>query len=413
MNGNGNGQGARQRRAQMMAQASMIGREQGPELFYSDTTTLGGLAGGVQTIQIPRTLTLNRPMESITIKLAFRLVTSVYDYASVYPEHLINLLAQVQLNGIHRVYGSLTPIQMSGATIFTWPQMFKGFRGANALFINGARMVPPSAPYNFNTPAAGGALGFPVTAGTYDVEIYYEVPLGLSFPASAGEAQRDVSFLYLPQDWADSLQLKLTFGDRTSLGVPQASTVTTFTAFGSASGLPTFSVHLNYSILGAFGNALKPGVVIRNEQSFSSFVSLVNRTRLSLLQKQITSNIVVKTGVQSTVANAPPVFTTLVDTMLDQTQLIVDNKPIRNNSDNMVAKTYGGRSFDTIWPSGYFGFSFIDSQNPLTAYRGDGLQGGSTFEIDSNVISANAANLILMTQEMVYGGPFPPLKPAA
>jgi len=413
MNGNGNGQGARQRRAQMMAQATMIGREQGPELFYTDTTTLGGTGGGVQTIQIPRTLTLNRPLESITIKLAFRLVTSVYDYTSVYPEHLINLLAQVQLNGIHRIYGNLTPIQMSGATIFTWPQLFKGFRGANALFINGARMVPPSSPYNFNTPAAGGALGFPVTAGTYDVEIFYEIPLGPSFPVSAGESQRDVSFLYLPQDWADSLQLKLTFGDRTSLGVPQASTVTTFTSFGSASGLPTFSVHLNYSILGAFGNALKAGVVIRNEQSLGSFQSLVNRTRLSLLQKQITSNVVFKTGLQSTVANAPPVFTSLIDTQLANTQIMVDNKPIRNNNDNMVAKTYGGRNFDTVWPAGYNGFSFIDSQNPLTAYRGDGLQGGSTFDLNSDVIVANAANLILLTQEMIYGGPFPPLKPAA
>jgi type IV secretory pathway VirB6-like protein len=170
---------------------------------------------------------------------------------------------------------------------------------------------------------------------------------------------------------------------------------------------------LNYSILGAFGNALRPGVVIRNEQSFASFVSLVNRTRLSLLQKQITSNVIFKTGLQSTVTNAPPVFTTLVDNMLDQTQLIVDNKPIRNNSDNMIAKTYGGRNFDTVWPGGYNGFSFVDSQNPLTAYRGDGLQGGSTFEIDTNVISANAANLILMVQEQIFGGPFPPLKPGA
>ena len=153
--------------------------------------------------------------------------------------------------------------------------------------------------------------------------------------------------------------------------------------------------------------------MIRNEQSFSSFTALVNRTRLSLLQKQITSNVVFKTGLSHTTAAAPPVFATLVDTMLDQTQLIVDNKPIRNNSDNMIAKTYGGRNFDTVWPAGYNGFSFVDSQNPLTAYRGDGLQGGSTFEIDTNVLTANAANLILMVQEMVYGGPFPPLKPSA
>lgn len=413
MNGN-SGQGDRQRqRAQLIAQNTMIGREQGPELFFSTNVTLGGLAGGAQVLQIPRTLTLNRPLASITVKLSGRLVIGAYAYTSVAPEHFTNLLQQLQLTGIHRVYGNLVPIRMSGATAFTWQQMFGGQNSRNALYVNNARAVAPTSPFAYNTPAAGSALLFDGSIATFDFQIFYEIPLGPLLPPSAGEPQRNVSFLYLPQDWADSLQLQLNLGDRTSLGVPQASTTTTFTSFGSATGTPLLEVSLNYSILGAFANSLPAtGVTIRTEQQFSGFTALANATRLSLLQKQITTNILLKTGTTQASA-APPVFATLSDVQFNRTQLMVDNKPIKNNQDNLLAKTYGSKTFGTVWPQGYLCFPFIDSQNPLTAYRGDGLQGGSTFELDTDVIAASADNLQTMVQEMIYGGPFPPLKPGA
>lgn len=401
---------ARMRRAQQIAQATMIGRDQGPEQFYTQDVTLGGTGGGRTVLQIPRTLTLNRPLKSITIKLSGRLVVGAYDYTSVSPEHFTNLLEQIQLTGIHRIYGNLVPIRMSGATSFIWHQLFHGTKG-NDLIINGARAQSPSTPFSFNTPAAGSALLFSGAQGTYDFKIIWEIPLGPLLPPTGSGAMRGVSFLYLPQDWADSLQLQLNIGDRTSLGVPQASTTTTWTAFGSASGSPSLAVHLNYSILGAFGNALKTGVAIRTEQTFNTFTALVNQTRLSLLQKQITTNVLLKSGlVQS---NNSAVFNTLSDTQLGRTQIMVDNKPIRNNQDNDVAKRYGQKRFNTDWPEGYLAFSFIDSQKVLTAYRGDGLQGGSTFEVDTDILTASASNYQTMTQEMIYGGPFPSLKPGA
>ncbi len=405
------GQGARQRRQQLIAQNTMIGRDQGPELFFSQDVTLGGTAGGSVVVNVPRTLTLNRPLKDMTIVLRGRLVIGAYDYTSVSPEHLTNLLAQIQLSGIHRVYGNLVPIRMSGATAFQWGQMFAG-RNASRLLVNNALASPAGSPFTFNTTAAASALIFSGAQGTFDFEIYYQIPLGLVFPPSAGAPQRGVNFLYLPQDWADSLQLQLTMGDRTSIGVPQASTTTTWTAFGSASGSPSMAIHLNYSILGAFGAGLKSGVVIRTEQPFTSFTSLVNQTRLSLLQKQITTNLVIKSGLTQ-VANTSPVFTSLSDLQLGRTQIMVDNKPIRNNQDNGVAKSWGQRNFNTIWPQGYLAFSFIDSQNPLTAYRGDGLQGGSTFELDTDILTASASNLQTLVQEMVYGGNYPSLKPGA
>jgi hypothetical protein len=255
-----NGQGARER-MQRIAQNTMIGRDQGPENFYSTSIALGGLAGGAQTLNIPRTLTLNRPLKSISIELAGRLVIGAYAYSAVAPEHFTNLLSQFQLSGIHRIFGNLVPQRIYGATAFMWPQLFGA--GANSLTINGNRALEPSWPFSFNSNQAGSALSFDGSIGTYDFRVQWEIPLGLSFPPSAGAPQRDVSFLYMPQDWTDSLQLQLILGDRSSLGTPQASTTTTWTSYGSATGSPSLTVGLNYSILGAFGNAIKSGVVIR------------------------------------------------------------------------------------------------------------------------------------------------------
>jgi hypothetical protein len=51
--------------------------------------------------------------------------------------------------------------------------------------------------------------------------------------------------------------------------------------------------------------------------------------------------------------------------------------------------------------------SFVEGQNALLAYRGDGLAGGSQFQLQSDVIAASANNRQRYVQEMIYGGPFP------
>jgi hypothetical protein len=65
---------------------------------------------------------------------------------------------------------------------------------------------------------------------------------------------------------------------------------------------------------------------------------------------------------------------------------------------------------DTDPMEGYLPLTFIEGQNPLLAFRGDGLSGGSTFELLSDVISANAANRLQYLQEQVIGGAYPDLR---
>ncbi len=409
---NGNSAAARQRRALMMAQNTMIGREQGPELFWQQTTTLAAPT----TIQIPRFVNLNRPLESIRVTLRGRLALATYDYSAVAPEHFFNLLQQFQLNGIHRKYGNVTPIRQHGANIATQPVMFTpdGDKNTSVLIVNGVLARNTGLPYALvNEANVNVFLG---TTGTspWDFEIIWTIPLGPIFPPSAGDSQRDVSFLYQPQDWADSLQITLQLGDKTSLGTPQASSAVTWTAFGSGSGSPSLEVHNNYAILGAFANQVLGGFVVRSESDFNSNTAVASGSRLALLQHQITSNVTIKSGINLTgTTSGVSVYASLSDTQLANTRLNVDNKPIRDNRNNMIAKFYGAQQFAAMQPQGWLNFSFVDSQNPLTAYRGDGLAGGSVFELVSDIASSNANNRQTLIQEMYYGGPFPPLRPSA
>src|SRR5271169_335520 len=82
----------------------LLGRNQGPEFFFQQAFV------PLQTVQIPKNVNLNRPLERITIRLDIRITVAVHDMASVFPEALQSLIQQVQLQGQHRVFGALVPI---------------------------------------------------------------------------------------------------------------------------------------------------------------------------------------------------------------------------------------------------------------------------------------------------------------
>lgn len=117
----------------------------------------------------------------------------------------------------------------------------------------------------------------------------------------------------------------------------------------------------------------------------------------------------VKVGTQATgTSGGVTVYATLESQtapQLQQTQLIVDNKPVRNNFLNTAYKEYQAYAFDARWPQGYLDFSFIDSMNPLTAYPADQLAGGSVFELDSQVATAPANAFGEVIQEQYLGVP--------
>lgn len=370
--------------------ASLLGRNQGPELFFQQA--FAALTAPI----IPKNINLNRPMERIHLVFRGRVVIAVNNFTAIAAEGPQTIIQRIQLKGIHSRFGSLTPIDITGATAFSWARCFR-IRGCSE-YINGVRQPDPNVPFA----QAGATFG---NVGTYDLEIHYDIPLGPVLGINSKIST--VPFLYMNQDWQDTLTLQIYFGDASSFGTPGAGTTTTFTAFGSGAGSPLVSIFTNYEILGPLAPTISPAVVIRQSQTVTAPVqTAANNQRIILLQKQKTTNVLVKTGTLLAGTSAGvSVFATLVDTILDETQIIVDNKPVRNNFNNFAEKEYAGFAFNTILPGGYLNFTFVDSMSPLTYYRGDLLAGGSTFELDSNVLTSGATQAAEIVQEQVIGDP--------
>jgi hypothetical protein len=370
--------------------AQVLSRYQGPEQFFQQPFNV------LDSPVLPNNINLNRPMESIEMWWLGRVTIAGANYDTVAAEAPQTIIQKVILQGTHKKFNQIIPINMSGATIFAWPRLFQ--EKGNSLIINGVMQPELSVPLS-QVPANFGNIG------TYDLAIQYTIPLA---PMFGPAARRSVNyFLYQPQDWVgQSLQLQLFFGDATSFGTPNIATTVTFSALGSNTGQPQVMIDTNYAILGAAANKISAGVIIRNEQSFQggSLSSIGNNIRIAQLQKQKTTNVVLKTGVQ--LAGTSPsviVFQTLDDTVLERTQIIVDNKPVKNNNLNIIAKNYAGRQFNTTVPGGYLNFPFVESQTPLTYFRGDQVSGGSNFEIDSDVLTNTGFGTFV--QEQVLGNP--------
>jgi len=386
----------------LMASASTLGRYQGPELFQSLTVALGT----PQTVVLPRQLNINRPLHSILISLSFRVTVTVGAYADVSVEAPQSILQNIQLRGIHRSYGSLIPYDVSGATSFAYSKLTQqNPLSERFISVGGGALTAAAAPgVPFTSPFTGAV-------NTHDMILNYFVPLVPLMGIGQSVKRQQTNYLLMPDDWTDTLQLELRFGDASGLGDPTGATVA-FTAFGSASGTPTLEVHLNHGILGPFARGMRSGVVIRNERQLTDVQSLATQQRLTSLQKRITNLILVKSGLIETtgMTSGVQVFDTLSDAMLNRTQIEVDNKPLRQNDNNRLQRTYCGGMFNTTSMEGYLPLCFLEGQNPLLAYRGDGLSGGSTYELLTDIIAANAANRVNYLQEQVIGGAYPELR---
>jgi hypothetical protein len=133
-----------------------------------------------------------------------------------------------------------------------------------------------------------------------------------------------------------------------------------------------------------------------------------NLVKLAQLQKYKTLNAVLKSGTLATgTSSGVQVYATLSDVIFEQSRIQVDNKAIRNNLSNITYKEYLAYAFDAIsYPEGYLSMSFIDgSMNPRTAFDGDKVSPGSTYEVDSQIITPGAQNYAEVIQEYFQGIP--------
>lgn len=384
------------------ASASVLGRFSGAEQFDVRTQSFAAPS----SIQY-RPFNLNRPLESILISMRFRVAVTVGAYADVSVEAPQNILQRIRLEGQHRTHGNMTLLNLSGASAFADAMLVQQDAGNYSLISVGGgaltRGARPGQP--FTSPFTGAVAN-------HDVMLFWNIPVTPQMGIGSDLKRWANAFLLMPNDWQDTLQLTLDIGDATALGDTTGATVA-FTSFGAATGSPEVSVHLCYSLLGPFQNSAVSGITLRTERLLTTFTALAAQQRLLSLDKRITTGIRVKTGLIEDTGQTAGVstFDTLSSVMLDQTQVMVDNKPVRNVVDDLIEKSRINRMFNVAPIEGYHLISFVDGQNPLLGYRGDGLPGGSQFDLISSILTASANNRIAVLQEQIIGGPFPPLRP--
>lgn len=368
-----------------------LGRDQGPEQFFTQAWTSGS------TAVIPKNVNLNRPLKNIILKFSGRLVVGTADYTSAAAESPSGLIARIRIYGTFKG-GQQVPLDITGSTLYAYRRCFAFV--SNSSYINTTRQADPNIPY-LQTVANLGAVG------TYDIIVYYVIPMA-PVVANSNRAGADVPYYWQPQDWNNTLQIQLTFGDTSAIGVPAGGSVSTFTAFGSGTGSPQVDIYTSYALLGSLRqgptNPFKTALVVRNEQpATGSVLAITNNLQLLPLTKQKTTAILIKTGRLQ--AGSGSVFATLRDTLLNVTQIQIDNKAIRNNFDNITSKEAMMFNENTILPQGYFLFSFMDGQNPRAALRADlpsVVSPAAIFNIVTNVSETNAASSCTLVQEMIY-----------
>lgn len=379
---------------------SELYRPIGPKLITANIPwTSGGAAAIVQQTD------LSLPIRGIRLVFKGRLVIGTADFTSGNPEGYLNLISNVKIQGTNaRQKGNLTLYDIDLATMFTMCHMF-GYRGSGYFSINagtGEIIRPiPSTPF----PANGATGYFNVAQGTYDFRIVQDFMFH-PFKSNAFGKQPLVvpGFLVRNEEWKDSLQILLSFGAQAgagatgALGVAAGGTTVVFTAYGSGAGNPTVDL---YSLPVQMGLDLKdqviPGVISRVATPINTVLqSAGTNVTLANMQKQPTPRIVAKFGT-STVS---PFFATLSDTNVTQLGVLLGgNRNVRNKLDIWTHKLQQIDIYDRDPIQGYLVQDFIENGNPDSAFPGQDIGDGATFQLVADVAGvANAYGLIVQEQ---------------
>jgi hypothetical protein len=368
------------------------GRNQGPELFDSFAHD-----GTVSTINPSRNLSINRPLEAFIFQWRGRVVVGAANYTNAAAESPMTILNQVQITGTFKG-GNQTPLKMSGATLFSLTSCFAN-RGSSC-YINGIRQASPTLPFAQTLANFGNT-------GTYDVEINYVYPVW-PMVAGANRAATQIPFLWQPEDWGNTIQFQFDLGDKTAFGTPACGTTVAFTAYGSGAGTPTFSIYTRYVLLGSIrpNNPFQTSLVQRNESMITAGMDAIGTgVLLKNLTKQKTTNILLKVGLLlSGTSNGVQVLSALDDLQIDKTLITVDGTQIRKNQNNMLQKESVGFNFGSVLPQGYFDFTFIDSQDPRSAFRADlpdVVSPGSSYLLTTDVLKTGAQQRVWFTDELI------------
>ena len=378
-----------------------IYRPVGPKLISTVTFTSGG------SFNLAQQVDLSLPLQAFRFVLAGRLVVGTSGVATTSPEGFLNLISNITIQGTNaRQKGNVTLWNMDAATAWGIQHLCSpkraGFYSINA---NGGlgevQTTEPSTPWPTDNNPTG-------STGTYDFRVVLDLPLHPFASQYMGNHPHWVpAYLMRNEEWKDSVQISGSFPTITNgavagpFGTGAAGTTYTFTAYGSGAGSPSLTI---YSIPDIMGLDLKdtvlPGVLTRVATNVNASTLTAAGAAVVLLnmQKQPTTRVFVKSGA----GTAPPTFASLNDTNITAAGILLGaNRNVRNVVDIYAHKQLEAATYERNQIQGYFMFDFMESGNPDSAYPGQQIGDGSTFQLTANVAGlANALGTVVQEQTL-------------
>lgn len=386
-----------------VALISRLTRDQGPEQEQALNFAINSV------VSTPTAIRTDRKIKTVLLQVRMRITnagtgptlrTGPALLGSANSNILFGLIQQVTIRGQHARFGAQTIFQMRGEAAAEYYAI---------LYPNWNPYITVSA--NGAAAARGGALSV-TAAQTNDVEFVLPIPL---YPPGINASDVPFYALHGP-DWAGNLYVDVQFADGTALAT--ANPPTTFTAYGSASGVGLCNVLTERPLLGKDLMAnIKPAVTFRVTNAGQPTNAVIGASGsglklLDMITGKDTTRLFLKTGTQSAAQTAGVIsFGSLSDGIVTRTFFALDARQLRFQPSNGDAnlQDYMGRLYGRVVPIGYKLIDFISTPgdsdaNPKAAFPSSKLTAARKFELDGDIVAA-ANQLAEITQEMTLGSP--------
>jgi hypothetical protein len=354
--------------------------------------------------QLSQQVDLSLPLRAFKFIFKARVVIGTAGVATPSPEGFLNLISNLTIQGTNaRQKGNITLWSLDLASIYGILHTTSTVRAAIYTINSGTgdtQTTQPSMPWPTDNNPTG-------STGTYDVRIVITVPLHPFASQYFGNHPHWVpAFLMRNEEWKDSVLISATFptvvGGAVAgpLGTGAAGTTITLTSYGSGAGTPTVDVYSMPVIMGLdLKDGVLPGVMTRTQVSVNTVLQNAGtNVNILNLQKQPTTRIWLKSGAST----VPPAFLSLNDTNVTALGIqLAANRNVRNVVDLFAHKDIESDTYTRNLMQGYNMFDFIESGNPDSAYPGQDIGDGATFQLIGNVTGlANAQGIIVQEQTL-------------
>jgi len=357
-------------------------RLQGPN-FFQDLTI-----NALNTEYIPNgDLTRPKWLWGLLCELKGRVSVSVAQTGAVLAEAPQSLVNWIRVEGIHKVLGQRTIYYMRGPSSVAYANIYGRGR---SLTLNNGGIIPNAA----NTPI-----------GSYDFDVAFLIP----FPPQGIPLNQQALFMLKTEDWK-TLQIRVSIGDSTALWQTTAGSTITFSAFGSGTGSPVFSINTIEPQLGSFRNSINPALVQRTWQDITTPFTASSGVDLLLAQLSVGlrhRGVLAKQGTLATArSGGVTVFAQngLTDNILTRPLVKLDQALIRNPKNTFAAKEWTGFALEASQPTGYVLTEFAEGGDIRTVFPAHRLTTANKFEFRGDV-TAGPNQQGELIEERIEGNP--------